>query len=357
MNVFYSKECLLHDPPFEILSGEKVPYFEKPKRLTIIEGELRSNNFVISEDLDWDINLKEHILNVHSAEYLNYLETAYESWVREGGSKIAVIPETFPHINLLPVSPESAQIQNPFARAGLFCFDLSCPITKETHRATLASLRVTLTAAKSLFEGALNSVFALCRPPGHHAMPSLCGGYCFLNNIAIAARFMQNTSSSLDGRPKIAILDIDYHHGNGSQAAFYDDPTVLYVSLHGENDYPYYTGSTREQGSGMGKGYNVNFPLPRGTTGDNEYCDTLQQAVAVVKSFNPTFLLVSLGVDTHIDDPISDFKVTTSGYLRIGSTIASVGRPTLFVMEGGYALDSIGKNVCNVLQGFMSKSQ
>jgi len=122
--------------------------------------------------------------------------------------------------------------------------------------------------------------------------------------------------------------------------------------LHGENDYPYFTGSASEQGSGKGKGYNVNFPLPRGITGDNEYCDTLQGAVAIVRNFEPSFLLISLGVDTHIDDPISDFKVTTSGYLRIGGIIASIDRPTLFVMEGGYALESIGKNVCNVLQGF-----
>lgn len=352
MKVLYSKECLLHDPPFEILSGEKVPYFEKPKRLTIIEGELKSNGFGISEEVDWDIDLRQHILRVHSVEYLDYLETAYELWVREGGNKIAVIPETFPHVNLLPAPPESAHITNPFARAGLFCFDLSCPITKETHKATLASLRVTLTAAKSLVVGAVNSAFALCRPPGHHAMPSLCGGYCFLNNVAIAARFIQNISPSAIERPKVAILDIDYHHGNGSQATFYDDPSVLYVSLHGENDYPYFTGSASEQGSGKGKGYNVNFPLPRGITGDNEYCDTLQGAVAIVRNFEPSFLLISLGVDTHIDDPISDFKVTTSGYLRIGGIIASIDRPTLFVMEGGYALESIGKNVCNVLQGF-----
>ncbi|KLO20620.1 Arginase/deacetylase [Schizopora paradoxa] len=375
MKVIFSKECLLHDPPFEVLGGQRVPYFEKPERLTIIENELRSNGFEISEELDPDIELKEHILRVHSADYLDYLETAYETWVKQGGNEISVLPEAFPHVNLLKASPNVAQTTNAIARAGvssleftstvfelfriphegLYCFDLSCPITKDTHKATLASLRVTLTAAKLLSSSALDSIFALCRPPGHHAMPSLCAGYCFLNNIAIAARFIQHTSSPDTTKPKVAILDIDYHHGNGSQAAFYDDPSVLYVSLHGENDYPYFTGFTDEQGSGEGEGYNFNFPLPRGTTGDDEYCETLQRAVAIVQKFEPAFVLVSLGVDTFIDDPISDFKVTTSGYLRIGGIIASIHRPTLFVMEGGYALESIGKNVSNILRGFESK--
>lgn len=153
------------------------------------------------------------------------------------------------------------------------------------------------------------------------------------------------------GRVPVAILDIDYHHGNGTQEIFYTDGSVLYVSLHAQNDYPYFTGSTKEKGSGMGVGCNINFPLPRGTT-DQKYCETLREAVACVQQFEPEYVVISLGVDTYVDDPISDFALTQDCYGEIGRIIGQLDKPVLFVMEGGYDIKTIGTNVCAVLEGF-----
>ncbi|EIN14286.1 Arginase/deacetylase [Punctularia strigosozonata HHB-11173 SS5] len=224
----------------------------------------------------------------------------------------------------------------------------------DTYKAAVASARVTLSAARYLTtlgnptKSSCPAVFALSRPPGHHAGSTISGGYCFFNNVAIAARCFQSLDKS---RCPIAILDIDYHHGNGTQEMFYSDESVLYVSLHAENDFPYFTGSRAEEGAGAGVGFNVNMPLPQ-ETGDEQYLDALSKATDRIKKFRPTFVIVSLGVDTHEHDPICKFNITTPCYRRIGESIRSIARPTLFVLEGGYHLDSIGDNVANVLQGF-----
>ncbi|KAI0249508.1 hypothetical protein BJV78DRAFT_663335 [Lactifluus subvellereus] len=206
-------------------------------------------------------------------------------------------------------------------------------------------------AAASGPYGPKTGVFALCRPPGHHAGTSLCGGYCFINNVAVAARFLQSLSPGPVERLPIAILDIDYHHGNGTQEIFYSDPSILYVSLHAEGDYPYFTGALTENGMGDGVNTNFNYPLPRGTQ-DSNYCTALLKAVENIRGFDPAYLLLSLGVDTFVDDPISDFKLSHSCYSFIGQAIADLGKPTLFVMEGGYHMETLGMNVRAVLQGF-----
>ncbi|KAI5121835.1 hypothetical protein M0805_003269 [Coniferiporia weirii] len=356
MKVYYHTDCLLHDPPYELL-GRETTYLESPSRLTIIHKTLSEEPeiFELSDELDNKIDLKSYILRVHEPDYLSYLESAYDAWVSDGGDEAAIFPEAFPLISLLSKKPLGPSTLPPIARAGLYCFDLSSPITKDTFQSSLASLRVTLTAAAKLHTLAADEgVFALCRPPGHHAMPSLCGGYCFINNIAVAARFLQDTAPHHD-TTKLAILDIDYHHGNGTQEIFYEDCSVLYTSLHGEHDYPYFTGFASETGNGGGEGFNANFPLPKGTTGNEEYCTTLTQVVTSIKEFNPVYLLISLGVDTHSEDPIYNFNITTEGYIRIGEIIASVQKPTFFVLEGGYHLETIGRNVRNVLYGFQRK--
>ncbi|KAG8685114.1 hypothetical protein FRC09_014950 [Ceratobasidium sp. 395] len=197
-------------------------------------------------------------------------------------------------------------------------------------------------------------VFALTRPPGHHAASAVCGGYCFFNNAAIAATFLQSKSASKgeNEKCKVAILDIDYHHGNGTQEVFYKDPSVLYVSLHAEGDYPYFTGTTKEHGDGPGVGFNFNFPLPQHVTGDEEYIATLKQAITGISEFSPKWLIVSLGVDTYKDDPICNFRLTSECYIDIGREIGGLGLPTLFAMEGGYHLDTLGINVGSVLSGY-----
>ncbi|KAI0756130.1 Arginase/deacetylase [Daedaleopsis nitida] len=338
MKVFWDVTSLLHDPPHEILSGRLVQYLECPDRLQRIKTALEQDDafeIIPVQSDDWP-KIRTYILTVHSEDYLDYLETIYDEWTAIGGDKTAVFPETFRHHRLrgLTTNQDLKKIPDDVEPAGNYCFDMSCPITSDTYRAAIASVKVTLSAARALTDSnhsQLRGVFALARPPGHHAQDSLCGGYCFLNNVAIAAKYFLEHCGSY----RVAILDVDYHHGNGTQQIFYSDPQVVYVSLHAQGDYPYFTGAAEERGSGPGLGYNHNLPLPTGTTTDDIYCETLQNAVDVIRGHTGIeYILVSLGVDTFADDPICDFLLTASCYPRIGRLIASLGKPTLFVMEG-----------------------
>ncbi|CAE7139282.1 unnamed protein product [Rhizoctonia solani] len=361
MKLFYSNKCTLHNPGFEILSGNAVPYLESPGRMLAIMSHLSQGQYASWNwgDVDASGSTEEDLMNiinlVHQSEYVDYLQNAYEIWVRDGGSKDAVMPETFPHPGLLASSKSKAMHHknlSPLAKAGLYCFDLSCPITADTFGSALAAVRVVLSALRYLMSESSNQArsgaFALTRPPGHHAGPAVCGGYCFFNNIAIAAKCLQSRVPNA----KIAILDIDYHHGNGTQDVFYQDPSVLYVSLHAEGDYPYFTGTAEEVGDGPGMGFNLNIPLPQHTTGNAEYIAALRQGLDRISHFGPQWLLVSLGVDTYKDDPLCHFKLTTECYHEIGREIGSLELPTLFAMEGGYHIDTLGANVGGVLLGF-----
>ncbi|KAI9067171.1 Arginase/deacetylase [Trametes sanguinea] len=263
-----------------------------------------------------------YVRAVHSDGYVAHIQTIYDDWVADGGDK------------------DGTKL-SPIARA-------------ETFRAASAAVQVTLSAARALADSRLSpvshGVFALVRPPGHHAQSALSGGYCFFNNVAIAAKYLLGHHNFRG----IAILDVDYHHGNGTQEIFYEDPRVLYVSLHADGDYPYFTGGADERGAAAGLGYNYNFPIPRKDGTDEVYCETLQQAVDVIKKHEEVefVIIVSLRVDTYQDDPICDFLLTQDCYPRIGGIIASLNKPTLFVMEGGYHLETLGDNVASVLLGF-----
>ncbi|KAH9082249.1 Arginase/deacetylase [Lactarius deliciosus] len=383
MKVFWDPICLLHDPPYEFLSGDKVAYFESPARLQVIKKELEEHpslfQLELTDSSSGSIDIIVHVETVHGRGYLNYLRNAYDEWVRDGGSAVPLSDNCFSGRQLTPPSGRSATEYVPTSEAGTwtqpkphrfsvprcqsrtfipgyYCFDLSSPITKVTYSSAIASVNVALSAARELAMtsgsyGPKVGVFALCRPPGHHAGTSLSGGYCFINNVAVAARFLQGFDQRPTAKTSVAILDVDYHHGNGTQEIFYSDPSVLYVSLHAQDDYPYFTGSTTEKGIDDGVGANINYPLPRGTQ-DSEYCAALSNAVEDIKKFDPEYLLLSLGVDTFVDDPISDFKLSPSCYTHIGRIVADLGKPTLFVMEGGYHMETIGKNVRAVLQGF-----
>lgn len=366
MLVVFDNDCLLHDPPYETLSGYRVPYFESPARYRAIRKALELSNdkftFIQSES---DTDIRRHIANAHREDYITYIEKAHAEWIADGGNPDGVFPDTFLH-QRLPNPITNISTLRPIAKAGCYCFDLSTPITADTFKSAVAAAKVALTAARQLIMYGGNGaethpygVFALTRPPGHHAGLSVCGGYCYFNNAAIAARFLQSRppASTLSANPaKIAILDIDYHHGNGTQEIFYEDPDVFYVSIHATEDYPYLTGFPEEKGSGKGLGYNLNIPLPRGTTGDMEYYDALLGAIAKIRDYDPAYLLVSLGVDTFKDDPISDFKLTQEGYARVGKAISGISKPTLFIMEGGYDLTTIGDNVRTVLESFQERS-
>ncbi|GAA5876492.1 hypothetical protein JCM3774_003792 [Rhodotorula dairenensis] len=366
MLVFHTPLSLLHDPPHEILSGCAQPYFESPDRVArILTALLRPSASAAQhhsfeerccdwtrQDVATDAPLLEAVACVHDQRYLDFLREIYGEWIAEGGSKDAALPETFLRSDLLlePDLPDTTSSGSAIARIGRHSFDLSAPVTADTWIAALASTKVTLEALSALASSAERAAFALCRPPGHHATASLCGGYCYLNSAAVAARHFQHERSA---PVKVAILDIDYHHGNGTSQIFYNDSSILYVSLHASPDYPYYTGSEAEQGGPLAREANINYPLPLGCS-DELYLDTLTRAIDDVQHFSPELVIVSLGVDTFIDDPITNFKITSAAYPRMGRLIAELDKPTLFVMEGGYCMDSIGPCVRGVLVGFLT---
>ena len=229
---------------------------------------------------------------------------------------------------------------------GYYCLANETSISEGTVEAAYESVKVALTAADMLDEE--KSVFALCRPPGHHASKDQYGGYCFFNNVAIAAEKLKEK-----GAKRIFILDIDFHHGNGTQAIFYDRSDVFFVSLHGDpkDAFPHFLGHADEKGSGEGVGYNCNYPMPPGTPYD-VWTKSLDDSISKIKNFSPDALIVSLGVDTYENDPISFFKLKSDDFFDVGRKIASINLPTLFVMEGGYAIKEIGVNTVNTLKGF-----
>ncbi|KAI8818575.1 deacetylase [Fimicolochytrium jonesii] len=352
----YSEKHKLHDPVEEFELGRFRPFQETPARVEHIIESIRTRNLgpVISPR---DFGLAP-VLKVHTLDYVDYMKTAYAAWTEIGGNPNGVFPDVFAVREFKMPNARSSEAGKskfaytpeggPIGRPGYYCYDGTAVIADGTYEAAYDAAQVALTGAELLVNEMANGVFALCRPPGHHAHEDLCGGYCFFNNAAVATRHLIDVLKV----GKVAILDIDYHHGNGSQAIFYHQSNPLYVSLHAALEYPYYTGSERETGEGEGTGYNVNIPLPLGTQ-DEEYVAALTDVLEKrIRPYSPDYIVVSLGVDTFKDDPVGGLFLTTENYTRIGQVIASLSCPALFVMEGGYAVAAIGENVVNVLMGF-----
>ncbi len=349
MKTIYTAAHLAHAPAKEFLDGELVDVFEKPTRAELILSAVRRTNLgEILPPKDFGL---EPIRAIHTDDYLDFLQNAYALWLADDRSTNAVYPDTFWKPQFLHRPTKIG------ALAGIYTMDLSAPITDGTWHAAYHSAQVALTAAELVRDGE-QAAFALCRPPGHHADVSLAGGYCYLNNAAIAAQFLRSSPSPVRtgagrGGGRVAILDIDIHHGNGTQHIFYARSDVLFVSLHGDPDwqYPYFLGGKDEVGESEGAGYNVNYPLPKGTT-DEMFLNALDDACNQIASYKPANLIISLGADTFEADPIGGFALTAAAYAKIGARIAQLNLPTVFIMEGGYAIAQLGENVANVLKGF-----
>jgi acetoin utilization deacetylase AcuC-like enzyme len=344
MITVFNDEHTKHAPERELFRGSFVSTFEKPKRARMIRSAVRKAGFgpIIAPT---DCGL-EPILRVHAADYVEFLRTVHRRWIEEteGKSPIA-LPHVWTSRASRQVRPESL-----FGQLGYYSFDADTPLVEGTWRAAYMSAQTALTAQR-LASGGERVAFALCRPPGHHACRDLFGGYCFLNNAAIAAQAFRD-----DGCRHVAVVDVDYHHGNGTQAIFEERRDVLFVSIHADprTDYPYFLGYAEETGRGAGKGYTVNYPLPQGTRWP-AYRAALTEALDRVARHRPGALVVSLGVDTFEGDPVADpgFLLGRDDFRAIGELIAGLELPTLFVMEGGYSVDSLGDNVANVLRGFL----
>jgi len=339
MKIFYSNNHFTHCPRFYFPEGsERELIYETPARVGSILAALQRTDWAeIVPPLDFGL---EPILTIHSTPYLDYLRAAYAEW--QPASPIegqAFIPGSF------TVDPRSVLSGNVPEQAGFFFMSLHVPISTGTWTAALSAAQCALSGAQALAQGQ-RAAFALCRPPGHHAGREICGGFCFLNNAAIAAQW-------LSARGRVAILDIDFHAGNGTQDIFYKRADVLTISLHADPDreYPHYAGFAHETGTDSGFGFHYNFPLPS-STDDALYIHSLTLALEGIAKFNPLHLVVSAGMDIYKDDPLGDFTITRSGIAEIGRLIASLHLPTLLVLEGGYSVETLGENVVALLSAF-----
>jgi acetoin utilization deacetylase AcuC-like enzyme len=332
-----------HDPPYEVNYGEVVrPAYERVERAERLRDALAAAGHPLVEPVPHG---PEPVLAVHEPELVAFLERAWPDWRAAGGPEV-LIPDSFAIGRLARGGGRDPG--GGIGRPGWFCFDTATPLVAGSFAAAVAAVDIALTAA-DLVAGGAPAAYALCRPPGHHAGPGYYGGFCLLNNAAVAAR-------RLAALGRVAVVDVDFHHGNGTQDIFWEDPGVLYVSLHGDpaGHYPHFTGAADETGGGPGRGTTRNLPLPDGTD-DDAYLDALAEAMATVAAFDPAVLVVSAGFDTFHDDPIGAFRVTTGGFGRIGSALAAAGRPVLVVQEGGYAVEALGANAVALLGGLAGR--
>ena len=340
MQTVLSKNHQLHFPKGELAGGKLVRPYECPERWDYIVQRLDHVGLTErTEPNALDLKLVER---VHTPTYLKFLSEAWDQWKTEGFDGEA-IPTVFPARRMQQREPKYID-----GRLGYYAMAIETAITSGTWEAAQSSAAVAQTAQGLISDGA-NTAFALCRPPGHHAAADLYGGYCFLNNAAIAAEGFLN-----QGAARVAVLDVDFHHGNGTQDIFYQRDDVLFLSLHGapEDAFPHFLGYTDETGAGKGDGYNVNYPMPPGTI-YADWLKALKDALKKIASYSPDALIISLGVDTFKEDPISFFKLESVDFTDYGCAIAALKMPTLFVMEGGYAVEEIGINTVNVLTGFL----
>ncbi|MBZ0254017.1 MAG: histone deacetylase family protein [Candidatus Methylomirabilis sp.] len=309
-------------------------YVESPVRISRIFAELRQADAV--DSLPPREAPMKPIREVHAPDYVEYLRKACAQ-APEGKS---VYPYVFPIRNVAR-PPEELAI-----RAGYYCIDTFTPIHRNAFLAAKRGVDCALTAAEAVLRGR-RFAYALVRPPGHHAERRSFGGFCYFNNNAIAAHV-------LSAHGKAAILDIDYHHGNGQQQIFYDRSDVLTVSIHGHPHfaYPYFTGFEDERGDGFGQGYNVNIPLPEQVDGPR-YRKALEGALQRIGRFKPTFLVVALGLDTAKGDPTGTWTLAPKDLAENGRMIASLRLPTLVVQEGGYRTRTLGQNAAAFFQGLL----
>ena len=333
MRCFFDGRQRAHAPELELHNGAFVPFAETPARADAILTAIGPCEPAIDHG-------EAPLRAVHDEDYLAFLWSAHQDW-RSAGRDGDAIGYAWPVVRRRPLALDRID-----ARIGRYSFDVSSPIAAGTWEAAYWSAQAALTALDAVFAGA-RAAFALCRPPGHHCGADYLGGYCYLNSAAIAAE-----AGCAAGR-RVAILDVDYHHGNGTQDIFYARGDVLFVSIHADprTDYPFFWGHADETGEAEGEGANFNLVLPRGTD-FAAYLPALDQALARIAAFAPDLLVTSYGADTFVGDPISQFRLETADYTAMARRIAGLGLPTLVVMEGGYAVDALGANVAAFLDGF-----
>ncbi len=336
----YSDDNQSHDPDSYLTRGIPIPARESPRRADELLLALRDGGHEIVAPRDHGVDL---LKAVHDPAYLAFLEEAHAQWLELPNPKSACAQAHTYAVRRMDRRPSGFEGQ-----LGYYLASSTAPLGPLSWRSILASARCAIEAADLVRQGARES-YALCRPPGHHAYADLAGGYCYLNNAALAAACLRR------GHDRVAILDVDVHHGNGTQGIFYDRPDVLFVSIHADPNhaYPWYAGYADETGAGAGLGTTLNLPLPIGA-GDEAYRPALERALAAIRAFDPQALVVSLGLDPFEDDPTRLMRVTTPGFAAVAAPIGGLGLPTVLVQEGGYAVDALRRNLTSFLTGFLS---
>ncbi|TIN73016.1 MAG: histone deacetylase family protein [Mesorhizobium sp.] len=342
MKAFYAEEQKRHDPKAFLSSGAAQPNPEKPERVERLLAGAKYAGCTIERPRDHGLG---PVAAVHTPEYLDFLEHIYTRWQRIEGASAEVIP------NIHPIARNGSYPASAVGQAGYHMADTACPISGETWQSALWSAWSAVDAAEAVMSGA-PAAYALCRPPGHHAFADVAGGFCFINNSAVAAQVLRKQAA------RVAILDVDLHHGNGTQGIFYARPDVLTVSLHADpvRFYPFFWGHADERGEGPGLGYNFNLPLPR-KSADAAFLEALEVAFQRIRAFSPDALVVALGLDAFEGDPFGGLSVTTPGFSCIGEAIAKLDLPTVIVQEGGYLCDELGDNLTAFLTGFGGKTR
>ena len=340
MHAWYTERHHGHHGHGELIGGELVSGFELPVRAE------RVRNAFLAAQLGKVHAPADHglapILAVHDPAYVEFLRGAWDEWRALGRTHPALGMVWHAGLGTPRVPPRHIE-----GRLGFYSMDAGCAIVEGTWDAVYWSAQLALSAAQALTRGA-RSALAICRPPGHHAAAATMGGYCYLNNAAIAAQALLGPQF-----PRVGVLDVDYHHGNGTQAIFWQRDDVFFTSLHADphDDYPYLSGHADEVGEGPGRGHTLNFPLPAGTRAP-AYMVALEASIDAVIAKRCGAVVVSLGVDTFEKDPISKFKLNSNDYHVIGRRLQRLAVPLLFVFEGGYSTDEVGLNAVNVLVGF-----
>jgi len=340
VKAFFAEEQRRHDPKMFLSSGAQQPNPEQSARIDALLAGAKAAGCEIVRPKDHGLG---PIAAVHTPEYLEFLARIHERWQRIEGASEEVIP------NIHPLARDGAYPASAVGQAGYHMADTACPISRETWESAKWSAWSAVDAADAVLAGA-SSAYALCRPPGHHAFVDVAGGFCFLNNSAIAAQRLRSNAA------RVAILDVDLHHGNGTQGIFYRRGDVLTVSIHADpvRFYPFFWGHADERGEGAGLGYNLNLPLARKSK-DDAFLEVLATGIRRIEAFAPEALVVALGLDAFEGDPFGGLSVTTPGFARIGEAITRLGLPTVVVQEGGYLCDELGDNLASFLTGFGSK--
>ena len=339
MLTVYSEDHQLHDDLLGSDGDSWAPSAECPARANNVAAAVLERK--LGEIISPRGYSDDKLMTVHDRDYLEFLCVAWSEWIAGGETGSNARPFAFVGSGM-----RHADSRNIHGKLGRYSFDTDAPIVAGSWQAIRRSAEVGLTGADLILEGE-RFAFSACRPPGHHASAALCGGYCYLNNTALAAQ------SFIDaGMERVAVLDVDYHHGNGTQSVFYERDDVLTISWHADPaiEYPYFLGFRDEPGSGSGEGFNRNYPLPFGTDW-KAYSEAMDDAIKHVRKFAPSVIVVALGLDTFVDDPTTFFEIQAEDFTAMGDRIGALGLPTLVVLEGGYAVDAIGANAVNFLDG------